>query len=208
MDNILISNYINYINSLSPHIIPCIGVNVQDIRSDVINDIQFEIKDLEQTIQQPIGMGIAIYDNPHSKIMAFIDYESFITLVDPTRDHPLTKGLKKCDFIVYDMENYSVFLLNELSNSSNPSNKRPDAKLQLHSAALHLSRCPETKIFIDQFQEKKCVFSNKIQPISSPHGIADAFNIPMNYLSSSIPLKFQPLTKLGFQAMETSNITL
>jgi hypothetical protein len=202
MDDILNNDYVGYLNSRKPHVVQCNLIKVRDIRSDVIDDTIFDIQDLKETIKQPPGTGSATYDNRDNKIIAVIDYESFLSQI-LSKDAIKTLGMKKCDFIVYDLEKPTFFILNELSQSGSAKNKYNDARKQLHNAVFHLTLCPATKSFIDKFNDKICIFSNRTKPITTPENIADPFDLIRKYLHEPIVRNFKPIEKCGFRFIET-----
>lgn len=204
MDNLLQRDYIEYLNSLRPHVVQCTNVSISCLKSDVIEDTNFDIQDKKPAIKQSLGTGSASYNNPDNKIIAVIDYEYFLN--QQPDDVIKALGLKKCDFIIYHLEGNTFFILNELSLSSSSKNKINDARKQLHNALLHLSNTISIKFFIDNFAEKLCIFSNKIKTIETPEDIAGAFDIIRNYLPEPIVHGFQPIEKLNFKLIETAII--
>jgi hypothetical protein len=211
MDRLLQSDFIAYLKRLDLRIN---YVGIDEIRSEVINDIDFDIKDKESTIKQPLGAGSVTYKNPNKKIIAVIDYEDFLNkqpqqpAYSSSEDVIKALKLKKLDFIVYDLGTNTFFILNELSQSENQKNKQSDALLQLHNALLYFYRVDTIKAFIDSFADRRCVFSNRYFPMDSPDSMADAFEEINKLLSSPIKPKFQPITKLGFDLVETNIINV
>ncbi|OAV65313.1 hypothetical protein Barb4_03458 [Bacteroidales bacterium Barb4] len=104
MVSLLNTKYVAYINARRPHVSPCIDVS--NIKFEIIDDDYFDIQDLKPTIKQPLGAGSATYKNPTNKIIVFIDYENFLKQIP----EDLTKELKRCDFIAYDLGGKSFFL--------------------------------------------------------------------------------------------------
>ncbi|MDR1459902.1 MAG: hypothetical protein LBI60_06780 [Bacteroidales bacterium] len=202
MDNLLQKEYIEYLNSLRPHVTQCNNVSISCIKSDVIDDAYFDIQDKKPSIKQPFGTGSATYNNSNSKIIAVIDYENFL---DRQTDDIIKKlELKKCDFIVYHLDGNTFFIVNELSQSSLSKNKLSDARQQLHNAVLHFSRTPAIKSFTDKFTDKLCVFSNKAKMIKTPDDMAEAFDIIRKHLPEPIAHDYKPITKLNFKFIETA----
>ncbi|OAV65312.1 hypothetical protein Barb4_03457 [Bacteroidales bacterium Barb4] len=102
------------------------------------------------------------------------------------------------------MESLFSFL-NELSKGK-IQNKQSDAKLQLSGTLTNLYKVSEIKLFIDSFTKKMCVFSGGTPSIKSPDKVADPFDCIKQLLPSPNKLNFQPITKLGFELIETSVI--
>lgn len=142
------------------------SIGIHEIRSDVISDTNFDIQDLKPAIKQSLGTGSVTYNNPDRKIIAIIDYEDFLNRQPQQPKYPSTMdvikalGLKKPDFILYDLGTQSFFILNELSQSKNPRSKRKEAMIQLHNALKHFFKVPAITSFIANFTDKKCIFSN------------------------------------------------
>lgn len=61
---------------------------------------------------------------------------------------------------------------------------------------------------MDAFPIKKCVFSNKSKVIESPNGMAASFEIIKQHLSDPVLHDFQPITKMGFEFIETAIVTV
>ena len=210
MNKLLQSDFIGYLKSLNPNVR---DVDIKDVRIEVITDTHFDIQDLKPTIKQKLGTGSAIYNNPNNKRIAIIDYEDFLNKQPQQPAYPSSQDiikaleLKKPDFIVYDLGTNSFFILNELSQSGNSNNKRNDAKLQLYDALKHFYKVTTIKTFIKSFPDKRCVFSNR-NPVNSPDDIADSFEFIRKSLQLNPPekLNFQPITKLGFELIETNII--
>lgn len=201
MISLLKNQYVRYLNSRKAHLTPFDGTTLI-LKTEVTSDMYFDIMDKLATICQPIGKGSATYNNTQSKEITFIDYEDFINQL-PLE---LQKGIKRCDFIAYDTNSLSFFILNELSQSSTSKGKMNDARQQLHNTAFNLCEAIDVKRFIDTFEVKKCVFSNKNRLISTPNNIADAFSKIQDYLPDPIKLNYHPITKLGFELIETAII--
>jgi len=98
-------------------------------------------------------------------------------------------------------------MINEFSQG-NPNNKRTTAIQQMHNATLHLDKVSSIKLFIGQFATKSCVFSCRKKAITTPEGMADAFMTVDNYLPEPIVLRFQPIQKLGYVLIETTEISM
>jgi hypothetical protein len=172
---------------------------------EIITDPKFDIKDKETTIKQPVGKGSVTYYNSKNKRIIVIDYENFL---DFQLEAVIKKlGLKKPDFIVYDMYGKSYFIVNELSQGD-PDNKRTTAFKQMHSAIFHFDKTLKIKSFINEFRVKWCVFSNRKIPITTPEGIADAFVNIDKRLPEPIKHNYQPITKMGYDLIETASVTI
>jgi hypothetical protein len=204
MDDLLRVSYINYLNSLKPHVATCTNVEIKVIKSDVIDDVHFDLKDKEINIKQPLGTGSVTYNNPTNKIIAVIDYERFLNL--QSDDLIKRLSLKKCDFIVYHLNGDSFFILNELSQSSSESNKRKDAIIQLWNAVKNFRKSSDINTFIDEFSTKQCVFSNRSNQIRTPNRIADAFGYIQTLLPIPNKMNFSQITDAGFELFSTSII--
>jgi hypothetical protein len=202
LNTLLATDFITYLKNKNPAVV---FVNTSDIRLEVIADSQFDIKDKETTIKQPVGAGSVTYRNAKNKEIAVIDYENFL---DFQPDAVIKKlGLKKPDFIVYDICSKSHFIVNELSQG-NSNNKRKEAFHQMHNAIFHFDKMLNIQSFVNQFTKKLCVFSNREAPITTPDGIADAFININKSLPEPIKHDYQPITKLGYTLIETTKIEI
>jgi len=202
MINLLKNQFIGYLNIRKPHLQPYDNEELSPKYEDV--SIQyFDIMDKNEKICQPLGSGSATYHNPQEKTIRFIDYENFISQLP----QDFQKDLRKCDFIAYDTnsKDASIFILNELSQSNSAKNKINDARQQLHQAAFYFHETKDIHNFITNFKSKKCIFSNKNKLLSTtPNNNADAFSEIQNYLKEPIIHHFQPITKLGYEFIETA----
>jgi len=200
MIHLLKNQFISYLIGSKAHL-PNFENDKLTVKEESISEIHFDIMDKADSICQPINSGSATYYNPESKYIQFIDFEDFVNQLPVD----LSKDIKRCDFIAYDKNGTTFFLLNELSQSTTSKNKLNDARQQLHKAAFIFSSINEIKTFMDKFQSKKCIFSNKSRLLSStPEHVADAFSEIQNYLPEPIIHNFQPITKLGFELIETA----
>lgn len=195
MINLLKEKYIPFLINLKPFPSDLTDKNV-NVKYEIISDVEFDIMDKEPTIKQPLGTCSATYHNPYEKEIMFIDYEDFL--------NQLPVSLKRCDFVVYELNGTSFFFFNELSQSSSGKVKMSDARKQLHNALFNFSKVPEMKSFMDKYTRKECILSNKTEVLRSPENIADAFDMIKEHLPLPIEHSFQPITKLGFKLIETA----
>ena len=204
MKDILKNEFVDYLNSTKPLLTPPIDKTVLTVRSEVTSDAYFDIIDRQATILVATGNGSASYKNVAKKRIEIIDYEDFINQLPAAHQ----KKVKRPDFIVYHIDGDSFFILNELSQSASTKNKRNDAKLQLHNALLLLSRAAKSADFMSQFKNKVCVFANKERLIGVSNDAVKAFRAIEGYLPDPIAIKFQPITALGFKAIETAVVEI
>jgi hypothetical protein len=80
--------------------------------------------------------------------------------------------------------------------------------MQMHSAVHHFSQVKTIKAFIDIFDKKMCIFSAKQNMLKSPNGIADPFGRIDKHLPAPKSINFQPITKRGYEAIETPIIEI
>ncbi|MDR2864358.1 MAG: hypothetical protein LBV68_01960 [Spirochaetaceae bacterium] len=213
MNSLLSTCFIPYLNSsLRPPVV-CTPVAVASIRIEIISAPIFDIQDKKTTIQQPQRNGSATYNNPTKKTVAVIDYEHFLNLQphqpDCTSDKDVIKKLelKKPDFIVYELGGTSFFFINELSQSSKPSNKRSVAIIQMRNALFHFSKVPKIKQFMDNFNKKCCIFSNRSNNVIMPD-FANSFNSPNTFFPEPDVRPDKIINRLGFELIETANIDI
>lgn len=189
--------YINNLNQIGPKLNP----NILTIRYEDISEKGFDIIDDKKkaVICVSKDTGSATYHNSNAKSIRVIDYEN---IVDQFPLH-LQRGVKRCDFIVYDLDENSFFILNELSKSA----KLNDAIEQLYSTALRLTRVEQIKNFINTKESHQCIFSNRIpKSANSPLGMADSFNLIQKLLPEPIVHPNDRINKLGFELIETDQI--
>lgn len=171
-------------------------------RNETTDSKCFDIQDKSSTIIREEGLGSATYLNGCRHRWTFIDYEHLINSLPEVLQH----NLRRPDFIGFDNQGKYV-IINELSQGK-PANKRSKAKLQLSGAVQLLSSIPEIKQHLDSYICKWCVFSCRSEFPDTPNNMADAFGINHRLLPKRIPIKFQPITKYGFEAFETDLITI
>lgn len=200
MVELLKNQFISYLNSRKNEPIAFNQESV-NIKTELVSQTHFDIIDKKATICQPLGQGSATYRNLSEKEIRFIDFEDFINQLPEN----LSKEVKRCDFIAFDTKTNTFFILNELSQSATAKDKKNKALQQLHRAAFYFNETPAINAFINTFQTKKCIFSNKHKLISNtPNDIASAFSQIQNYLPDPIHLDYQPITKLGYELIETA----
>ncbi len=206
MKNILIDQYLEYLKSLKINAHPTLTIdkNSVHLRSENTSDLHFDIIDKKESIIVPLGKGSATYSNLGNKSIEIVDYEDLINQLP----EDCNKDIKRADFILYHKDGATFFIVNELSQSSNVRNKRKKAISQLHNTVFHLMQCPETSEFINKFEAKICIFSNKERLIKTLDNPALAFEKIKEYLPDPISIKFSPITKLGFKAIETATYEL
>lgn len=197
MLTLLTTHLFDYLNNKRGHLCDPAATVPGPPRHELTTDKQFDIVDKQQNIKQPVGSGTATYNNPNSRSITLIDFENFINSINDI----LTKGLKRPDFIAYDDAKLQ-FIINELS-TGNPKSKLSDAKMQLSGAANLIESIPEIKNFIDSFAEKMCIFSCRQSFPPTPQNMAGAFGNSSQILPQIVSIKFQPITKLGYIAIQT-----
>jgi hypothetical protein len=139
--------------------------------------------------------GQAIYDNSHNKfLIGVINYDKFFTSLD----HAFQRGRKRCDVIVYTINQNAYFLLNELKES-NQQRKSPQLKQSLKD----LLDVPMIAAFVNSFRIKRCCFFNK--KIQSPPPVAPpsiraitAFNQIQTILVNGFQVSNPEIEALGF----------
>jgi len=197
----LVTEYlVPYINNLKP-IEPKLDPDKLNVRYEDIRDKEFDIIDDKEkaVICVRKNSGGATYHNLKERSIKFIDYEDIINQF-PLR---LQNGIKRCDFIAYDYEGNSFFILNELSQSA----KLKDAIEQLYSTALRLTRVEQIKIFINSKENRQCIFSNRSsKDASTPFGMADSFILIQKILPEPIIHSNHRINQLGFELIETDHI--
>ena len=172
------------------------------IKYEDITENEFDIIDKKTQIRQDVNTGSATYHNS-VEALRFIDYEHLINQFPKQ----LQRGIKRCDFIVYDLNGNSVFILNELSQSTAVQTKLRDAIEQLFKSALDLTRVTPINDFIKSKEKHQCIFSNRMPNVAnSPLGMADSFNLIQELLPELIVHPNDRINKLGFELIETDQI--
>ena len=206
MKHILKDQYIDYLVGLKANAHPDLSVdkNKLAVRVESTSDSHFDIIDKMPSILVAMGQGSATYQNSTNKRVEIIDYENLIDQL------PLecSKDIKRPDFILHQIDGTGFFIINELSQSTDVRNKRSKARAQLADALKHLLAVPETQAFINKFERKICIFSNKDRLIDVPNDSVRAFNAIKEYLPDPIAINFQPITKAGFEAWETASFDI
>ncbi len=141
------------------------------------------------------GTGSVTYKNPQKKSIYVTNYEDFVNSLPKN----LQIGKKRCDFIVYQEEENSFFILNELSQSRNIDSKESDALYQLQNTLENLSNIPSIKTKMNACTYKLCIFSNRIKRIDSPLGMANAFNATLMTMPKvAVSFSYPGINNLGF----------
>ena len=139
--------------------------------------------------------GSVTYNNPLGKTIHVTNYEEFINSLPKN----LQVGKKRCDFLVYQENEKSFFILNELSQSRNIDSKESDALYQLQNTLDNLCKVDSIKLLIDSCLQKICIFSNRTQPVSAPLGMTDGFNNTFATRNQqAVTFEYGDINKYGF----------
>ena len=162
----------------------------------------FEIEDdtnRETQLFTSVNNGTALYNNPNRKLFSIINYDKFITSFNAN----FQKGRKRCDLIVYTMNDTSHFLLNELKDA-NPKTGRRKAKSQLVSSLVDIMNVPQIDNFVNKFRIRLCCFFNK--RITAPTSISatNAFNLINTITQTGFQLSNPTIESFGFTLYEYS----
>lgn len=205
MRDLFENDFITFLNTRKPAAPQFVGT--PSLIEQVVSDASFDIVDIKSTslpITREVGLGNATYINSSNKNLHFIDYENIINQMDDI----LVRDLKRCDYIVYEEGGNSCFILNELSEGSNPANKRSKARSQLSGTLLVLKQIPSIWSRIETCSQKQCIFSNRESSVVIPMNMASPFLEINNLLPDPIPLNAGQITNNGFEALETSKIEI
>lgn len=136
-----------------------------------VNEPKFEISDQVPDIVCLPDTGIAQYTNVNVLDIIIINYEKYINQYGSGIE--AGKGLK-CDFIVYEDTNRSIFLLNELTQCKNiyldthqqekekVEGKRDKSVRQLNDTITKLMNVPVINGYINSFTKRVGLFSYKL----------------------------------------------
>ena len=83
-------------------------------------------------------------------------------------------------------------------------NKWPDARYQFSDTVRSLLNCNETKTVVENFKNKLCILSTKIEPIASPDDMVSAFNMPYEIIRNAEQLHWTVLERMGFSIWEAN----
>lgn len=127
----------------------------------------FEIEDDEQKETKlhttTVGDGMAVYKNPNKYKVVIINYDKFMTGLDPV----FQQGKKRCDLIVCTESINQYFLLNELKDANPKDKVKNKATSQLLVSLTHLMNVPSITAFVNNYAVKRCCYFNK-KTISPP----------------------------------------
>lgn len=156
----------------------------------------FDLKDKETPFIVAHKKGSVTYNNSLEKTIHVTNYEEFINSLPKN----LQVGKKRCDFLVYQENENSFFILNELSQSKNIDSKESDALYQLQDTLDNLCKVDSIKSIIDSCFQKLCIFSNRTQPVSAPLGMTDGFNTTFATMNQqAVTFEYNDITKYGFE---------
>ncbi len=174
------------------------------LRFIVTDKACFDLLDKQEQIIQDVNEGLITYTNKTSDKIAVIDYENLIQSF-PKAINTGKRAPHCCDFLVYSGNEESFFICNELSSSTRKT-KWPDARYQFSDTVRCLLNCETTKSFIEKFKKKLCVLSTKIEPISSPDGVADSFDLPYRLFKNPERLSWAQVERMGFSIWEANAV--
>lgn len=206
MQQILLNEYTDFLCKKKSVNSKNLGAGKVQAPLEVTTSEEFDLKDKENLIIQPVNTGSVTYKNPKKQSVSVIDYEKYINSLPDS----VQNGLKRCDFLVYS-EDSDVFILNELSQSKNVFDKESHAIHQLADTLALLLECNETKSKILNYGEKYCIFSNRYKKIESPDGVADAFGAVYDLIGTleiAKPEDIPAISALGFVYYRSSTIEL
>lgn len=168
MESLLKNDFINH------HSLTACTINI----AQNVNHTYFEIDDVARNliVHTSRSNGMVKYENPHSKEVAIIDYDGFLSNTISAFQH----GKKRCDVIVHTINETSYFLLNELKekNPANPNHQISniaDAKLQILDTLSLLNTVPSIQLYIQKYTVKICSYCNSF-PKSNLTLISTAIN--------------------------------
>lgn len=164
---------------------------------EISGEDYFEIKDRRPQIIQPNGEGVAAFSNQREERIVVVDFEQYVNQYT----NALRAGSgQKCDFILCSEEWFSVFVLNELTETKERyleafvqpqegerrTGKREKALRQLEASIEKLYAVPELEEYINRFERKVALFSYRIpEGDKGEVGMSmAAFARPMSIVSS------------------------
>lgn len=170
------------------------------IEQHEISDKIFDLMDkLENSICRE-NEGNVTYKNETEKSIYVLNYEKFIQSLPEEK----RKGIKHCDFIL--AEDSSFFICNELSMGADTRSKWPKAWKQMQQTIQILNKSDLIKKKFSEITNKFCVFSTRNEKVSTPLGIADAFNEPYGLIKNVQERVWYPINQLGFNVFESDFI--
>ena len=173
--------------------------------TECTNNKKFDLMDKKTPFIVNYNNGSVTYNNPLEKTIHVTNYEEFVNSLPKN----LQKGKKRCDFLVYQENERSFFILNELSQSRNIDSKESDALYQLQNTLDNLCKVNSIKTIIDSCFQKLCIFSNRIQPVSAPLGMTDGFNNTFETrVQQAVPFEYDDINKYGFEYYRSNLIDI
>ena len=165
-----------------------------------ISDGSFDLMDkLEKSICKE-NEGNVTYKNETEKSIFVLNYEKFIESLPAEK----RKGIKHCDFLVSESD--SFFICNELSMGADINSKWPKAWKQLQQTIQILNKSDKLKELFSTLTNKFCVLSTRREKITTPLGIADAFNISYELIKNVQERLWYPINQLGFKVFESDYV--
>lgn len=164
----------------------------------------FELIDISKELHISASRinGMAKYENTTFKKLLFFDYDKFLSSLP----HSLSEGKRRCDAIIYTIEEKTYFILNELKDRDNTSSKkrraiRYDAKDQLKHTLNELFSVPEINNFINLFSHKICISSNAQPTPPEPliSSVIASFNPLSNITPNGLNLPDTEINSYGFE---------
>ncbi len=164
--------------------------------TEYTNKKAFGLMDKEDPFIVEEANGSVTYKNDLQKNICITNYEEFINSLPKS----LQIGKKRCDFLVYQDDNNSFFILNELSQSRNIDAKESDALYQLQNTLENLCSVDTIKSIINSCRQRLCVFSNKVKPVEAPLGMTAGFNMTYStVMLDAITFEFDGINIHGFE---------
>lgn len=171
------------------------------------NESYFEIEDINSllVLDTTADSGTARFSNANSQRIKIINYDNFVTQLP----NNFQRNRDRCDIILIEEKNNSIFLLGELKNIPIVKDKkrhkiRKEVKTQLLNSLNTIIAVEAISNFINDIPIKRCCYFNK-QTKSPEFDIINAittFNRPFNNFPDGLKMPHSEIEKSGFEFWE------
>lgn len=163
----------------------------------------FELNDISKVLHiSPVPInGMAKYENRNLKTLIVFDYDRFFSSLP----HLIGQGKRRCDAVLYTINDKSYFILNELKDRDNHNSKkrsriRITSKDQLFQSLNEMLTIPEFNTFINSFTHKLCISSNaKPHSVGIIGNVINSFNPLSRIAPNGLNLPDNQINSLNFQ---------
>lgn len=198
MEQLLKNDFIGHYN---------LNINRENIKMQLLetSELYFEIEDTNSllVLDTIADSGTARFSNINARNIKIINYDNFITQLP----NDFQRNKDRCDIILIEEKNNSVFLLGELKNIPIIKDKkrhkiRKEVKTQLLNSLNTMIAVEAISNFINDIPIKRCCYFNKQSQTPPIINVVTAFNRLPNNFPEGLKMSNPSIEELNFEFWE------